>query len=204
MRWKTAIWLGLGLYALLSAADWTLTFALLRAHPGAFESNPVAAACLERHGWGGLALYKAGGVLMFVGAVYLLARRRPVVAAGVVGVGCAALLSVVTYTHGLICEAHQQRTLTAAGWPPTPEEGSDLIAIPETCWFASERPTDSRTDSSEETVQDRLVASLWMSAPVKPPHRDSAAPPVPHEDGPPALAAHALPLPPRVPRGPAR
>lgn len=142
MRLKLAIVLGLGLYALLSVADWVLTFALLRLHPGAFESNPVAAACLEQHGWPGLAVYKTGGVLMFVGAVYLLARRRPAVALGVVAVGCAALLWVTTYTHGLIREEYRvQRELAEAEWPRdvagAPE--ADGFPIPERCWFAPDR-----------------------------------------------------------------
>jgi hypothetical protein len=144
MRWKTATWLGLGLYVLLSAADWLLTFALLRLDPGAFESNPLAAACLERYGWGGLALYKAGGVLMFGGVVYLLARRRPAVAAGVVALGCAVLLSVTIYTHGLVRDEYRaQRELADLDWPPRePEARADEpFTVPERCWFAPDRPT---------------------------------------------------------------
>jgi hypothetical protein len=166
MRWKTAIWPGLGLYVLLSAADWVLTYALLRLHPGAFESNPLAAACLERHGWGGLALYKAGGVLVFLGAVYLLARRRPAVAAGVVGVGCAVLLSVATYTHGLICdESRAQRELADSDWPPQarPDPGaSGGFAVPARCWFAPDRPARgvaSRPQWANELARHSVTVS---------------------------------------------
>ena len=59
MGWRVYCWAGLALYAVLSVADLGLTAALLRANGGAYESNPVAAACLERHGWNGLAAYKA-------------------------------------------------------------------------------------------------------------------------------------------------
>jgi hypothetical protein len=95
---------GAGLYAVLSVTDWVLTYSLLNLHPAAVEANPVAAACLERHGWDGLALYKVGSVLMFLGAVVLLTRRRPALAAAVVTTGCVVLLGVTLYTHVLIRE----------------------------------------------------------------------------------------------------
>jgi hypothetical protein len=140
MYLKLAVGLGLGVYALLSATDWMMTYALLRIHPGAVEANPMAAACLEQYGWNGLALYKAGGVLVFVGAVFLLARRRPAVAVGVVAVGCAVLLSVTVYTHGLICEA--KRETADAAWPkPKPRPAAETgFTVPDRCWFATEQP----------------------------------------------------------------
>jgi hypothetical protein len=104
MSLKRCCWAGLGLYAGLSVADWLLTFALLNTNPQAFESNPLAAACLERHGWGGLAVFKAVGVLVFAAAVVLLVRRRPPVAAGVVALGCAVLLAVTGYSHQLLAQ----------------------------------------------------------------------------------------------------
>jgi hypothetical protein len=57
---------------------------------------------LEQHGWAGLAAFKAVMVGVFVGAVYLLARRRPQVGAAVVTLGCAVLVSVNFYSGGLI------------------------------------------------------------------------------------------------------
>jgi hypothetical protein len=139
---KLVVWMCLGLYVLLSAADWVMTHALLRAYPEAMEANPLAAACLEQYGWHGLALYKAGGVFAFVGAVFLLVRRRPVVAAGVAAMGCAVLLSVTFYTHGLICEAHRDAAEQAenAAWPkpkPANDHGSDW-KVPLRCCFAPE------------------------------------------------------------------
>jgi hypothetical protein len=139
MRLKHAVWMGLGLYALLSVTDWVMTFALLRLHPGAIEANPLAAACLERYGWNGLALYKFGGVLAFVGAVALLVRRRPVLATGVVALGCAVLLSVTIYTHGLLITAHREaREEADAAWgkPKPSAKAQTGPHIPERCWFA--------------------------------------------------------------------
>jgi hypothetical protein len=158
MRVKCFFWAGLGLYTLLSVADWMLTFALLRIHPGAVESNPLAAACLDLHGWRGLALYKLGGVLVFAGAAVLILRRRPAIAAGVVSLGCGALLWVTVYSHGLLCQAHREVEERAqdVAWrnakPPRGVAGSD-IPVPERCWFAGEKKPSkpatvtARTDS---------------------------------------------------------
>src|SRR5262249_44399985 len=93
--------LGVALYMLLSLADLVLTTALLRGNRAAYEANPLAAACLESHGWRGLAVYKAGGVAAFLGAIGLLTRRRPRVAAGVVTFGCLVMLGVTGYSHRL-------------------------------------------------------------------------------------------------------
>jgi hypothetical protein len=142
MRLKLAVWLGLVFYTFLSVTDWMMTHALLRMHPGAVESNPLASACLELYGWNGLAFYKVGGVLVFVGAVFLLARRRPAVAAGVVAFGCAVLLWVTSYTHTLICEAHRESAEIAASatWSHL---GPDLPPIDssaqEQCWFPASK-----------------------------------------------------------------
>jgi|GEM_PF-3278543 len=148
MSLKVLIALGLGLYALLSATDWIMTYALLRSQPDAIEANPLAAACLERYGWDGLALFKFGGVLVFTGAVFLLARRRKALATVVVGAGCAVLLTVTIYTHHLICEWNREmkeRALDAA-WPkpkPKPQPTGYLTAIPQQCWFASDQPVST-------------------------------------------------------------
>jgi uncharacterized protein DUF5658 len=108
VRWSTYCAVGFAVYAFLSAVDLKLTAALLHANPGAYESNPFAAACLERHGWDGLAAYKIAGVVAFAGALCLLARRRPKAAAGVVTFGCAVLLAVTTYSHGLLVDSRRQ------------------------------------------------------------------------------------------------
>lgn len=94
---------GLGLYVALSVVDFTLTFTLIEGSGGrAFEANPVAAVWLEEHGWAGLAAYKAAGVLVFLGTIVLLVRRRPRIAAGLVAIGCSVLIGVTTYSRGLI------------------------------------------------------------------------------------------------------
>lgn len=133
MGMRIYCWLALGVYAFLSVADFKLTSALLRANGGAYESNPVAAACLEQHGWNGLAIYKTAGVLAFAGAMFLLIRHRPQVGAGVVTLGCAVLLTVTTYSQGLLADTHreyQEFGLTAEQiemmndpWPADNNEG---------------------------------------------------------------------------------
>jgi hypothetical protein len=129
VAWSAYCWIAFGLYAVLSVADLRLTAALLNVNPGAYESNPFAAACLERHGWNGLALYKAAGVAAFAGALFLLARRRPKVAAAVVTFGCIVLVAVTTYSHGLIAEAHRAPIRGDAGWSmSTPAHARTLAA----------------------------------------------------------------------------
>lgn len=123
--------MGLGLYALLSVADFQLTSALLRANDGAYESNPVAAACLEQHGWDGLAVYKFAGVLVFAAALFLLIRHNPKAGAGVVTLGCVVLLSVTTYSQELLLDAHRENAeieLTAEEieWLAMPIQDSDF------------------------------------------------------------------------------
>lgn len=108
MRLKLYCWIGIGLFSLLSAADLVLTRSLLQLNEAAYESNPAAAACLARFGWGGLALYKAAGVLGFIGPVALLAGRRPTVGAALVTLGCVVLLSVTTYSRDLIRETERE------------------------------------------------------------------------------------------------
>jgi hypothetical protein len=133
---KLAVWMGLGVYALLSATDWFLTFTLLRSAPTAIEANPLAAACLEQYGWDGLALYKFGGVVVVLGAVVLIARRRPAVAAGVLALGCSVLLSVAVYTHGLIRENDRDAREQAenAAWPAPTRNAASRRA--DRGWFA--------------------------------------------------------------------
>ena len=137
---KAYCWVGIGLYIVLSTADLMLTSALLRANGAAYESNPAAAACLERFGWPGLALYKLGGVAVLVGAVYLLSRRRAAVGAAVVTFGCAILLLVTTYTHSLILESHREMAERDSVWQryaarnnPHAEGGFPRL---ERCWYS--------------------------------------------------------------------
>ena len=132
---KTYCWVGLGGYAALSVADFFLTFSLLRVNEEAFESNPIAAAWLEGHDWLGLAMFKAITVAVFSVAVYLIASRRPAVAASVVTLGCAVLLAVTTYSHGLLVESRAEaaeRATDAAGSNknqlPKPDDVGDAIA----------------------------------------------------------------------------
>ena len=132
MRVKHYFWAGLGLYAALSVADLLFTHRLLTANELAYESNPVAGVWLEQYGWAGLAAFKAASVVVFAGALLIVVRRRPRVATGVVAAGCAVLLSVTTYSHGLIRqadrEAAQTTPLVLAAEPLPPHWGPGLRA----------------------------------------------------------------------------
>ena len=123
MAVKVFCLLGLGLYVALSVADFVLTFALLKLSDGiAYESNPIAAAFLDRHGWGGLALFKATLVLLFVGSVGFIAMRKRRVAALLAVYGCAMLTSVVIYSQQLIGEARHEIATRGPGWGPPPTD----------------------------------------------------------------------------------
>lgn len=146
MRLKHAVWMGLGVYVLLSVTDWVMTSTLLRAHPGAVEANPLAAACLKHFGWNGLALFKAVGVLVFVGSLLYVATRRPVVAGLVAVGGCAVLLAVTIYSHGLLVETHRDAVLHAETTWPKPKPGDGIPApISDKCWFGPKAPATAAT-----------------------------------------------------------
>lgn len=147
--------IGLIAYVLLNVADWALTYTLLRAHSEAIESNPVAAACLKGFGWSGLAFYKAATVLVFGTAVYLLARRRPPVAAGVVTFGVVVLVTVNFYSHNLLAAenlAAQQRLERIGGCEDSeemaPADPGDTITAP----LLPELP-DAATTAADATLE---------------------------------------------------
>jgi hypothetical protein len=94
--------LKLTLFALLSAADFALTWWLLSYSRGeVYESNALASWWLSRFGWLGLAGYKAGSVLLVAALCAAIARRRPAAAGRVLLLGCAAAGLVVVYSAGL-------------------------------------------------------------------------------------------------------
>jgi hypothetical protein len=105
------------LFAMLSCADFALTWQLL--HDGAGEGNPLAAWSLARGGWLGLAAFKAAAVLTAVGLSVFLFRLRPLVGHRVLAFGCVALLAVVLYSGYLAAGVHG----VAAG-PGAPEMAS--------------------------------------------------------------------------------
>ncbi|HEX4609558.1 MAG TPA: DUF5658 family protein [Urbifossiella sp.] len=100
---------GLVFYAGLSLTDFALTYVIVRTDVG-YESNPVADAWLHRHGWEGLAAFKALTALVFGASVGLIIRRRPRIAAGLVSLGCAALLLVVVYSQGILDDGERRAT----------------------------------------------------------------------------------------------
>jgi hypothetical protein len=108
---------GLVCYALLSAADYVLTSALIESSDGVvYESNPVAAALLDTHGWKGLAAFKIAGVLAFLLSVGILILKRPKLAVGLIAAGCAVLLSVTTYSHRLLEDVYRAQQDLGPAW----------------------------------------------------------------------------------------
>jgi hypothetical protein len=90
------------LFVLLSLADLTLTWWLLSRSGGHIdEGNPIARWWLARHGWVGLAGFKAAVVLLVLGLSAAIARSQPRAASGVLGLGCATLTVVVLYSASL-------------------------------------------------------------------------------------------------------
>jgi hypothetical protein len=100
---------GLALYVVLSLTDLALTYLIVHKGIG-HESNPVAEAWLHRHGWQGLAVFKALSVVVFGATVVVIARHRPRTADALVVLGCAALLFVITHSWRMIDEAGRQPT----------------------------------------------------------------------------------------------
>jgi hypothetical protein len=137
---KTYCALGVILYVVLSLADLVLTAALLGTDGEAYEANPIAAAFLERHGWSGLALFKAAGVTVFVAAVVLLARRRRQLAAAVVTFGCLVLIGVTWHTHRLIVESRRENAARNEPWwtsrlPSRTPAARPAGGLPHGCWL---------------------------------------------------------------------
>ncbi len=109
------------LFIALSAADLTLTWLLIGHSGGAvYESNPVAGWCLDRLGWAGLAGFKVAQVAAVIGLAALIARRRPALGGGVLGVGCLVVAGVVGYS------VHLSGVLSSSGDEPTVQ---DLAAL---------------------------------------------------------------------------
>jgi hypothetical protein len=89
------------LFMVLSVCDLALTWWLLeRSGRAVFEGNPVANWWLSRHGWFGLAGFKAAVVFMVVLLTGIIARQRPRAAGNVLAFACAALTAVVI--HGAV------------------------------------------------------------------------------------------------------
>jgi hypothetical protein len=86
-------------FVLLSLADLTMTWALIRDGLGSiYESNPVAAWCLHGFGWTGMAAFKALMVLASGGLSEVISRYRPRTGGRVLVLGCILTASVVLYS----------------------------------------------------------------------------------------------------------
>lgn len=135
----------LAVFVALSVTDFVQTYFLIHNSGGAvYEANPVAAPWLERYGWDGLAAYKLGAVLVVVGAVVAMAQRDRRVAVGVAALGCAAVLSVTLYSHGLIEKGPARRAPGDDLPPPAFGPSEWYLAQPPIAqrWALPDQPTD--------------------------------------------------------------
>ncbi len=113
----------LGLFAVLSLADFVLTWRLLqRGDGGVYESNPVANWCLAHSGWLGLAFYKLATVALVAGLAVVLARYRPCAGSFVLVFACSALAGVVVYSSALACWEQV---------PPSDDSAPEVLRIPQ-------------------------------------------------------------------------
>lgn len=89
----------LALFALLSAADFGLTWHLLgRNQFDVYEKNPVAQWWLSHYGWLGLAGFKATALLLVALLGTVIYLRRPTTAHRLLTFGCVTLSGVVLYS----------------------------------------------------------------------------------------------------------
>jgi hypothetical protein len=104
------------LFALLSAADFGLTWWLLGQPDGrAYEANPVANFWLARFGWLGLACFKAAVVCVVLGLASAISRSRPLAGGRVLQLGCACLAVVVAYSSALAAHPADDPDLAPGG-----------------------------------------------------------------------------------------
>jgi hypothetical protein len=98
----------LGLFALLSTADFLLTRYLLTSGSEAvYESNPIAGWWLTHYGWMGLATFKIAAVLCVAMLGVVISLRRPDMGRRVLGFGCLMLAGVVLYSAYLAGQMHR-------------------------------------------------------------------------------------------------
>jgi hypothetical protein len=101
-------------FAMLSAADFLLTWKLISANDRAVESNPLAAWWLESYGWEGMASYKLAMFLFIGGLVGVVAWRRPRAAELLLVFGCGAQGAVVL-TSFLYAQFDKETPATQTG-----------------------------------------------------------------------------------------
>jgi uncharacterized protein DUF5658 len=97
---------GLLAFAILSIGDLAFTWLLLNeVHSSvcvAFESNPLAAACLEQYGWHGLFFYKIAAMTLFAITALFIATYQPRKARVITHLGCLTVSGVLLYSWCLL------------------------------------------------------------------------------------------------------
>jgi hypothetical protein len=95
-------WIWPAFFLAASVLDLGLTWLLLEVSEAAYEANPLAAAILDRHGWGALAGFKVGCAALVVGVVYVIGRRKPALAGRLTRIACVLLTCVLFYSVCLL------------------------------------------------------------------------------------------------------
>jgi hypothetical protein len=112
--------LKLGLFAALSLVDLGMTWLLLEhSHGRIYEGNPIAAWCLARCGWAGLAGFKLGLMLLVGGLVVVIASRRPRAAGRFLTLACLLVGGVVLHSWTLTAEAAGRPNAPDVSWEKT-------------------------------------------------------------------------------------
>jgi uncharacterized protein DUF5658 len=146
-------------FVLLSLADLALTWALIRDGLGSvYESNPVAAWCLQGYGWAGMAAFKALMVLASGGLSEVISRYRPRSGGRVLVLGCFLTASVVLYSGYLYL------TVAATGTSASMSIAQEQIEM-----VRKERFRIPFTDGP--SGEGRTTSTETLRAPVRKPKR---------------------------------
>ncbi len=118
------------LLALLSLADLCLTWWLLGLPGGGvYESNPLAAWCLDCQGWVGLTLYKVATVLVGSTLLVVYCRHRPRAGRHALTLACSLVAAIVVYS-GCLAATLDWSAIRAAAPDPEDRHQGPLAGIP--------------------------------------------------------------------------
>lgn len=135
----------LGLFAVLSVLDLSLTYQLLADGGGTiYESNPFANAWLGKYGWSGLAFYKLLSMSVVVAVAAYVSCSRPVAGGRILTFACIAVAMVVSYSYSLRGTTYN-RLIAHADNMPTPQELDRYLK--QTAKYAADRERNRKLDS---------------------------------------------------------
>lgn len=115
------------LFVGLSAADFAMTWFLISRGGGeVYEANPVAAWWLGRHGWFGLALFKASIVGIVASLLLTVWRNRPISGHRLATFACLIVAAVVGYS-GVLATRRPDPKMAAIGSVSELQEWSERL-----------------------------------------------------------------------------